>query len=139
MSMKAAVVDYICRTYDSLPDHPWRQYPQYAVFRHANSKKWFALVMDVPWDKLGFQGTGSVNVINLKINDQFFHDTIIQEKGILPGYHMNKQYWISVLLDGSVPKEKIFDLIDMSFSATCTMRPLKSRRSAGKQEGTDDI
>lgn len=36
--------------------------------------------------------------------------------GILPGYHMNKKHWISVLLDGSVPSGEIQRLIDVSYS-----------------------
>ena len=28
--------------------------------------------------------------------------------GILPGYHMNKNHWITILLDGTVKKERIF-------------------------------
>ena len=28
-------------------------YPNYEVFRHANSKKWFAVVVDVPKFRLG--------------------------------------------------------------------------------------
>ena len=30
-------------------------------------------------------------------------------------YHMNKEHWISILLDGTVPIEKIYDLIDVSY------------------------
>ena len=33
-----------------------------------------------------------------------------EQQGIYPAYHMNKIHWITVLLDGSVPKEKVFDL-----------------------------
>jgi predicted DNA-binding protein (MmcQ/YjbR family) len=28
------------------------------------------------------------------------------ENGILPTYHMNKEHWITILLDGTVSKEK---------------------------------
>ena len=31
---------------------------------------------------------------------------IIQTFGFLPGYHMNKQHWITILLDGSVSEAK---------------------------------
>ena len=41
-----------------------------------------------------------------------------KENGILPAYHMNKEHWITILLDGTVPEQKICDLIDISFDLT---------------------
>ena len=41
-----------------------------------------------------------------------------KDEGILPAYHMNKEHWITILLDGTVPKQKICDLIDISFDLT---------------------
>ena len=40
---------------------------------------------------------------------------IIQTFGFLPGYHMNKQHWITILLDGSVSEAKTLDFLDMSY------------------------
>ena len=54
------------------------------------------------------------------MDDMFFRDMIIQDNGIMPAYHMNKQHWISVLLDGTVAKDRVFDLIHMSFLATAS-------------------
>lgn len=70
--------------------------------------------------KLGLPGDDAVDVINLKVDDMFFRDMIIQENGIMPAYHMNKQHWVSVLLDGTVAEDRIFDLIHMSFLATAS-------------------
>ena len=116
------VFEYIKRKYKVLPEYPWRRYDSNAVFRHADNKKWFALVMEVQREKLGFSGDEYVDVINLKMGDMFFRDMIIREDGIMPAYHMNKMHWISVLLDGTVPEEKVFDLIDISFMATASAK-----------------
>lgn len=35
--------------------------------------------------------------------------------GITPGYHLNKQHWNTVALDGSVPDEEVRELIDHSY------------------------
>ena len=40
---------------------------------------------------------------------------MIQVKGFLPGYHMNKENWLTVLLDGTVEEAKILDFFDMSY------------------------
>lgn len=46
---------------------------------------------------------------------------------VLPGYHMNKRHWNTVLLDGSVPDAEIFSLIDHSYELVVQGLP-KSRR-----------
>ena len=119
---RQTVFDYIQKKYKVQPEYPWRRYDSNAVFRHADNNKWFALVMDVPGDKVGVASSDYVDVINLKVDDMFFRDQIIQEDGILPAYHMNKLHWISVLLDGTVPEEKVCELIDMSFLATASAK-----------------
>ena len=35
--------------------------------------------------------------------------------GVIPGYHMNKQHWNTVVLDDSVPDDLILDMIDDSY------------------------
>ena len=119
---RQTVFDYIKKKYKVLPEYPWRKNRGGAVLRHADNKKWFALVMDVQSDKVGLTGTDYVDVINLKVDDIFFRDLIIQENGIMPAYHMNKMHWISVRLDGTVPEERVFDLIDMSYMATASAK-----------------
>ncbi len=120
--MRQEVFDYIRKKYEVSPEYPWRRYDSNAVFRHEDTKKWFALVMDVPGDKVGLPSGDYVDVINLKIDDLFYRDMILRENGIMPAYHMNKMHWITVLLDGTVPLEKVFDLIDLSFTATASAK-----------------
>ena len=43
---------YILETYGCSPDYPWMDYPEYAVFRHSKNRKWFALIMKVPKNRL---------------------------------------------------------------------------------------
>ncbi|MBR2295045.1 MAG: MmcQ/YjbR family DNA-binding protein [Clostridiales bacterium] len=120
--MRKEIVEYICSQYGSYPEYPWDKFPDYAVFRHTDNKKWFALVASVGRDKLGIEGDGKVDVINLKIGDPILHDELVHEKGIHPGYHMNKRYWISVLMDGTVSREQVEKLIDVSFIETGSKR-----------------
>jgi len=35
--------------------------------------------------------------------------------GIVPGYHMNKKHWNTVLLDGTLPPQLVRELIDYSY------------------------
>ncbi|MGI6057212.1 MAG: MmcQ/YjbR family DNA-binding protein [Bilifractor sp.] len=116
--MRQEVFDYIRKQYHVSPDFPWRTSPESAVFRHEDSRKWFALVMTVSGEKVGASGPDPVDVINLKVDDMLLRDALIQEERIIPAYHMNKVHWITVLLDGTVPAERVYDLIGISFMAT---------------------
>ncbi len=118
---KVELETYIAETYHAQKDYPWIKYPNYVVFRHPNNQKWFALVMDIPKVKLGLQGDGLLDVVNLKC-DPILIGSLRSEPGFFPAYHMNKESWITVALDGSVPDDRIKMLLDMSFEATAVKR-----------------
>ena len=101
--------------YGTEPDYPWMD--ETAVLRHQPSRKWYAAVLEVGRQKLGLPGEGKVDVVNVKC-DPLLSGTLRQEAGILPAYHMNKEKWISVLLDGSVDTELVKGLLDMSDQLT---------------------
>lgn len=109
--------EYIQNNYSAEPDYPWIKYPNYEVFRHNSNKKWFALIMDVPQNRLGLQGEDVLQVVNFKC-DPVLLGSLLDEKGFFPAYHMSKASWITVSLDRSVEDEKIKMLLDMSFDAT---------------------
>lgn len=67
--------------------------------------------------KLGLQGEGILEIVNLKC-DPVLVGSLRSEPGFFPAYHMNKENWISVALDGSVPDSKIKMLLDLSYDAT---------------------
>ena len=51
--MKDKVFAYIKNKYKALPEYLWKKYPDFAVFRHTDNNKWFALQAAVPGNKLG--------------------------------------------------------------------------------------
>lgn len=123
--MRAEIEEFINKTYKPLQEHPWQDTPNHTTFKHTDNMKWFALIMDVPYSKLGIEKEGFVDVINLK-NIPELIGGLRKKSGILPAYHMNKEHWISVLLDGTVPKNDVCELIDVSFELT---RKLTRKRS----------
>ncbi len=48
---------------------------------------------------------------------------------VIPGYHMNKRLWNTVILDGSVPKGEIERMIDNSFDLVVSNMPEKDRKA----------
>ncbi len=106
-------------------DHPWTSTPNNTVFRHKGSKKWFALTMNIKKSLLGLEGEGSVDAVNLKC-DFFLLCSLIEEDGFYPAYHMNKNHWITMLLDGSVDDAQAEKLLDISFTLTQNQKRAKN-------------
>ena len=124
---------YILNHYSTEPDYPWADTPRAAVFRHVGNRKWFALVMEVPRDKLGLPGTEKLDIVNFKC-DPILISSLRGETGIFPAYHMNKASWITASLDGSVSAETIELLLDVSYELT---KPKIRRKTANRKEADD--
>ncbi|ERJ81389.1 hypothetical protein HMPREF1987_01702 [Peptostreptococcaceae bacterium oral taxon 113 str. W5053] len=114
------ITEMILEKYDVRPDFPWEQtqYQSYGTFRHVDSGKWFALIMNIKWDALlKDKNKNTVDVLNLKINSQE-SENLTAIKGIYLGYHMNHKNWISVVLNETLSDNEVLKLIDNSFSLT---------------------
>ena len=117
---------FISDNYVFTSDFPWMQYPSFRVFRHPNNKKWFAVIMDIPKSKIGLPSDDIISIVNLK-SDPIMVGSLLRENGFYPAYHMTKNSWISVALDGSADDEKIKMLLDMSFEATAVKLKKKTK------------
>ncbi len=53
--------------------------------------------------------------INLKVNPEWRDFWRNSFSSILPAYHLNKEHWNSVIMDGTVPEETIKQLIGESY------------------------
>ena len=109
------VFDYVRQRYGTEPDYPWMD--TNAVLRHADSKKWYAVILEVRRDKLGLNGSGMVDVLNVKC-DPILIGSLRLKPGLHPAYHMNKDKWLTIRLDDSVSPAEIQDLIEMSYELT---------------------
>ena len=114
---REALDKYIKNVYGATAEFPWLSAPTFAVYRHESNSKWFAVIMEIPKNKIGIEEEGNINVVNLK-SDPLLIGSLILDKGIHPAYHMNKNHWITVCLDGSVEEEKMIWLLNLSFDLT---------------------
>jgi predicted DNA-binding protein (MmcQ/YjbR family) len=65
--------------------------------------------------------------INLK-SDPLTAEVLRQRHAaVLPGYHMNKRHWNTVVLDGSVPEEELREMIDDSYRLVVAGLPKAKR------------
>jgi predicted DNA-binding protein (MmcQ/YjbR family) len=58
---------------------------------------------------------GSPLQFNAKCDPDFALELRERYSSIIPGYHMNKKHWNTVLCDGTIPKKQILELIDHSY------------------------
>ena len=110
------VIEYIKSEYGTKPEFLWPdRYPSYAVFRHSDNQKWFALVATISGKSLGLNGDKEIDVINLKFDKDQTYDLAETSDHIFPAYHMNKNNWITIWLDGTLANGLIFELIKKSY------------------------
>lgn len=108
------IIKYVKEKYDNDPEFLWDKFAGNAVFRHKENKKWYGVLLTVAKNKLGLDSEEKVEIIDLRILPDDIEKVVDNEKYFL-GYHMNKKHWFTIILDGSVPMEKIFKYIDKSY------------------------
>ena len=52
---------------------------------------------------------------------------------VLPGYHLNKQHWNTVVLDGSLPDQMVADMIEDSYDLVVSRLPRARQEALGWQ------
>ena len=113
------VVKHIKSEYGANPEFLWPdRYPGYAVFRHSDNKKWFALVATISATSLGLKEDKAIDVINLKFDKNQTYDFAETNDHVFPAYHMNKNNWITVVLDDGISDGMVFELIRKSYLLT---------------------
>ena len=108
---------YVFDEYSVEPDYPFPMDDVTCVFRHIDNRKWFGIAMVVPYRTIGINRDGNVNILNVKC-DPIMMGSLCGKPGFCPAYHMNKDKWITILLDGSAEKEDITALLAMSYCMT---------------------
>lgn len=51
---------------------------------------------------------------------------------VQPGYHLNKKHWNTVIVDGSIPMDEIYEMIDNSYNLVVKSLPKKERDALKK-------
>ncbi|MCR5138285.1 MAG: MmcQ/YjbR family DNA-binding protein [Oscillospiraceae bacterium] len=116
---KPELVSYVRDYYSVNPDYPWDD--ENYVLRHESNRKWFAVGLAVRYLRLGIDCDGTVDIIDVKCSPLMM-GAYLSLPGILPGYHMNKDHWLTILLDGTASDETIKELLEISYEMTKGMR-----------------
>lgn len=97
--------------------------PRTSVFKVAG--KMFAL---------SALGAASLRV-SLKCEPELADDLRRAHAAVLPGYHLDKRHWNTVVLDGSLPDPMIRDLVEDSYDLVVSRLPAARRLALGWTAG----
>jgi predicted DNA-binding protein (MmcQ/YjbR family) len=113
------IIDYCLTFHAAYEDYPFAEMPSEdntTVMRHRVNKKSFALIMH----------HGGKLYLNLKC-DPLEADFLRQAfDGVIPGWHMNKEHWNSVVIGADVSVEEINRQIGNSYDL---IKPKVKRRN----------
>lgn len=100
--------------YNVTPEFLWDKTPNAGVYRNKRSNKWFSIVMAIPKNRIIGSDETIIEVMNLNLGLEA--SDYLKNDYIYPAYHMNKKYWVSIILDGSLSDDFILELINKSFN-----------------------
>ena len=113
LDYRKLLLDYVKEKYGTIPEEPWED-NNHATIKTSNSKKWYGIFMSIPYKTLGLERNEKIDVLNVKLNPELI-ESLIDKKHFFPAYHMNKKYWISIVLDSDTDLNLVKSLIDESF------------------------
>lgn len=113
LDYRKLLLDYVKEKYETIPEEPWEN-NNHTTIKTSNSKKWYGIFMSIPYKTLGLNKSGKIDILNVKLNPELI-ESLIDKKHFFPAYHMNKKYWITILLDSDMDMDLVKSLIDESF------------------------
>ena len=142
-TIRAQLDAYVKKSYGIEPEILPFSKEDYAIYRHADTGKWFAVFIGKERAAFGLTGEGPVEVVSVKVKDPLLADFLMQQPGYLRGYPSGKWNWVTAVLDGTVPFEDSCRWLDGSFQATKTTSknrntPLMKRTAEERQDGRDE-
>ena len=117
------VVELIREKFSDEPEFLWEKYPNYAVFRRKDNRKWYAVIMNVPKNKLGLDGAEELEILNLRVEPEEL-DKIFDGEKYFRGWHMNKKSWLTLRLDDTLTLEEITARLEKSYRLATTFKKL---------------
>lgn len=108
------IMNYVCEEYGDELEFLWEKFPDNAIWRRKDNKKWYGALLTVKASKLALDGDTMNEILDLRIKTEDIETTVDNQRFFM-GYHMNKKHWYTLLLNGSIPTEEIFRRIDESY------------------------
>ncbi|MBR1891257.1 MAG: MmcQ/YjbR family DNA-binding protein [Clostridia bacterium] len=100
------LVEFVKNEYGDDAEHLWEKFPEYAIWRRKDTKKWYLLIGKVEGRKIGYDTDEQLWIIDLRMKKED-KQRILSKEGFCPGWHMNKNSWYTVVLNDVVPIDQI--------------------------------
>ncbi|MBL4953730.1 MmcQ/YjbR family DNA-binding protein [Neobacillus sp. YIM B02564] len=107
MKTREEAIDYCLNLKNTYEDYPFSD-KNWTLMRHKDNKKVFAWI---------FERNGHI-WINLKCEPGWLDFYRQKYHSVVPAYHLNKEHWNSIILDGTIPEEEIYEMIRRSHHLT---------------------
>ncbi len=104
MKLRKEIIDFCLSLKGTYEDYPFSDF-NWTIMRCEKNKKMFCAIFER-------QGKIWVNVKCEPSLAELWRNTY---SSVIPAYHMNKKHWNSIILDGTVPKDEIKNMIIDSF------------------------
>ncbi len=108
------IIQYVEQRYGDELEYLWPKFPNNAIWRRKDNKKWYGAILTTTKDKIGLIGQETIEVLDLRADKDMLPQIVDNEK-YFAGYHMNKQHWISIVLDGKLELVEICQRLDDSY------------------------
>lgn len=108
------IIAYVKNKYGDELEFLWEKSPKNAVVRRKSSNKWYVVLLTISKRKISLNSDEIIEIINLHNNPEEI-EKIIDYKKYFPAYHMNKKYWCTICLDGTVELKEIYKKIVISY------------------------
>jgi predicted DNA-binding protein (MmcQ/YjbR family) len=69
--------------------------------------------------------------VSLKCEPPLAEQLRAAHPAVVPGYHLNKRHWNTVIIDGSIAEQAIRDMIEDSYDLVVSKLPSSRRRALG--------
>ena len=100
------LIEFVRKTYGDELEFLWTKFPDNAVWRRKDNKKWYGAILTVQRNKLGLNSDEVVEIIDLRLQPELM-DKQLAKENYYPGWHMNKKSWYTMILDGSISDKEL--------------------------------
>ena len=121
MNIRDEIFKYAKENFGSEPEYLWQKDPNSAVLRNNSNSKWYAIIMNISKRTLGLKDDKNTDILNVKC-DPIMIGSLVDNKRYFRAYHMNKEHWITLILNGEIPLQEIFSMINLSFEIVNTKK-----------------
>lgn len=110
----AELEDYILSSFEATSDHSFEEDRTVTIYRRLDNNQRFAATKNVGCRSVNVERAGRIDILNVSVNPRLVA-ALREREGFRPAWRMNRNKWVTVLLDGTVSDDEIRTYLDMSY------------------------